>query len=140
MPFPQYSSNMSLVNPQDVGGLLGAALPQGLRNDMMNIPSQALQMGGQAGVPYMAGMMKPEAMNAPQAMQQPQAMQRPEAMSQGDQMATYRMMAGALQGMARPQQMPSGNTAQIIRDNNQFRFAGQQQNPQQQMAQALRRR
>ena len=31
--FPQYSSNMSLVNQQDVRGLLGAALPQGLRND-----------------------------------------------------------------------------------------------------------
>ena len=141
--FPQYSSNMSLVNQQDVRGLLGAALPQGLRNDMMNIPSQALQLGGQAAVPYLAGMVKPETMNAPQAMQQPEAMQKPEAMmppEQGaamDKMAAYRMMAGALQGMAPRQQMPSGNTAQIIRDNNQFRFAG---TPQQQMANALRRR
>ena len=140
--FPQYSSNMSLVNQQDVGGLLGAALPQGLRNDMMNIPSQALQLGGQAGVPYMAGLVKPETMNAPQAMQQPEAMQRPDAMAQPSgmsQMDMYRMAAGALQGLGKGMQqpMPSANTAQIIRDNNQFRFAG---TPQQQMASALRRR
>ena len=49
------------------------------------------------------------------------------------------MAAGALQRMGRgmQQQMPSGNTAQIMRDQNQFRFAG---TPQQQMANALRRR
>lgn len=53
-------------------------------------------------------------------------------------MAAMRIMAQGIQGMGRNQMaMPSGNTAQIIRDSNQFRFAG---NPQQQMAQALRNR
>lgn len=53
--------------------------------------------------------------------------------------AIYQMMAQGLQGLARraePQQQP---TQQIIRDQNQFRFAGMQQNPQM-LAQALRRR
>ena len=53
--------------------------------------------------------------------------------------AIYHMMAQGLQGLARraePQQQP---TQQIIRDQNQFRFAGMQQNPQM-LAQALRRR
>lgn len=60
----------------------------------------------------------------------------PNEMSQMDM---YKMAAGALQRMGRgmQQQMPSGNTAQIMRDQNQFRFAG---TPQQQMANALRRR
>jgi hypothetical protein len=49
-----------------------------------------------------------------------------------------KLMAAGVQGMGRNQMaMPSGNTAQIIRDQNQFRFAG---TPQQQMAQALRNR
>ena len=54
-------------------------------------------------------------------------------------MNAMKMMAQGVQGMGRgmQMQMPSGNTAQIMRDQNQFRYAG---TPQQQMAQALRRR
>ena len=72
------------------------------------------------------------------ASPQEQTPNQPPGMSEMDM---YRMAAGALQGMGRgmQQQMPSGNTAQIMRDQNQFRFAGMQQNPQM-LAQALRNR
>ena len=62
--------------------------------------------------------------------------QTPDATS-GNNAEAFRMMARGIQNMAPRVQFPSGNTAQIIRDNNQFRFAG---TPQQQMANALRRR
>ena len=62
-----------------------------------------------------------------------------EAQKGKDQMEMYKMAAGALQNLAPRQQMPSGNTAQIMRNQNQFRFAGMQQNPQM-LAQALRNR
>ena len=118
MQFPQYSSNMSLINPSDLnvmntgmGGMYGAAIP-GMNNELMGLAK---------GLP-----------NQAQQMTQPQGM---------SEMDMYRMAAGALQGMGRgmQQQMPSGNTAQIMRDQNQFRFAGMQQNPQM-LAQALRNR
>ena len=70
------------------------------------------------------------------ASPQEQTPNQPTGMSEMDM---YRMASGALQGMGRnmQMQMPSGNTAQIMRDQNQFRYAG---NPQQQMAMALRQR
>ena len=119
MAIPAYSSNMSLINPADLnvmntgmGGMYGSAMP-GMNNELMGL-AKALP-------------------NQAQQMTQPQGM---------SEMDMYRMAAGALQGMGKnqqPQQMPSGNTAQIIRDSNQFRFAGMQQNPQM-LAQALRNR
>ena len=114
MAIPAYSSNMSLINPADLnvmntgmGGMYGAAMP-GMNNELMGL-AKALPN---------------------------QAATQPTGMSEMDM---YRMAAGALQGMGRGMQtqMPSGNTAQIMRDQNQFRFAG---TPQQQMAQALRNR
>ena len=116
MPFPQYSSNMSLINPSDLnvmntgmGGMYGAAMP-GMNNELMGL-AKALP-------------------NQAQQMTQPQGM---------SEMDMYRMAAGALQGMGKnqqPQQMPQ---LPIMRDSNQFRFAGMQQNPQM-LAQALRNR
>ena len=114
MPFPQYSSNMSLINPSDLnvmntgmGGMYGAAIP-GMNNELIGLAK---------GIPN-------------QAATQPQGM---------SEMDMYRMAAGALQGMGKnqqPQQMPQ---LPIMRDSNQFRFAGMQQNPQM-LAQALRNR
>ncbi len=108
--FPQYSSNMSLVNPQDAQGLF----------------SGGMKAWEQLG-------MNPEAMQAAQMLPN-QQMTMPE---QGmDKMAMMKMAGQALQGFAPRQQMPQ-QKIDIIRDQNQFRFAG---TPQQQMAQALRRR
>jgi len=132
--FPQYSTGMSLINPQDVKGLLGAGLPQGLRNDMMNLPSQMIP-GMNNDVMQQAQMMPNQYPGSGQEIA--------DKIAAADQaksnMDAYKIMAQGIQGMGRgmQMQMPSGNTAQIIRDNNQFRFAG---TPQQQMAQALRRR
>ena len=116
MPFPQYSSNMSLINPSDLnvmntgmGGLYNSSIP-GMNNELMGlakgIPNQAATQAEAPGL---------------------------------SQMDMYKMAAGALQGMGRnqqPQQMPQ---LPILRDTNQFRFAGMQQNPQM-LAQALRNR
>ena len=116
MAIPAYSSNMSLINPADLnvmntgmGGMYGAAMP-GMNNELMGL-AKALP-------------------NQAQQMTQPQGM---------SEMDMYRMAAGALQGMGKnqqPQQMPQ---LPIMRDSNQFRFAGMQQNPQM-LAQALRKR
>lgn len=126
MTIPAYSSNMSLVAPQDVnvmqpqGGLYGSQ-NQGWGNLGMNV----------------------QAMNAADAMpnQTPQLTKDPMAdyMEQMRQQQAMNIMAKGIQGMGQgmKQQMPSANTAQIIRDQNQFRFAG---TPQQQMANALRNR
>jgi hypothetical protein len=103
-------------------GIYGAMLPDSMKQGMMNqLPMGMMNRDGQAfmGQPQM------------QAPQQPAQ----DGMNRGDMMKLAGM---AMQGFSRGQQgMPSGNTAQIIRDSNQFRFAG---NPQQQMAQALRNR
>ena len=120
MAIPAYSSNMSLINPNDL--------------NVMN------RMGGSYGngFPSWGDLgMNTQAMQGAQMMpnQTPQ-MTASEGMSQMDM---YRMAAGALQGMAKnqqPQQMPQ---LPILRDSNQFRFAGMQQNPQM-LAQALRNR
>ena len=110
------------------------------------IPGAAMQFGGTSNaIPYMAGMLGGSGVGAgamamqPDQSQQAEQQQQDSAMSDQDKMAAYRMMAQGIQGTGRgmQMQMPSGNTAQIIRDNNQFRFAG---TPQQQMANALRRR
>ena len=72
---------------------------------------------------------------------QPQTMEQKMAAMQDQQrqQAAMNMMAKGIQGMGRgmQMQMPSGNTAQIMRDQNRFSYT---QNPQQQMAQALRNR
>lgn len=132
--FPQYSTGMSLINPQDVKGLLGAGLPQGLRNDMMNMPSQMMP-GMNNDVMQQAKMMPNQYPGSGQEIADKVA----AADQAKSNMDAYKIMAQGIQGMGRgmQMQMPSGNTAQIIRDSNQFRFAG---TPQQQMAQALRQR
>lgn len=53
--------------------------------------------------------------------------------------AIYGLIGQAVKGIGNKMQgQIQGNPVQIIRDQNQFRFAGQQQNPQM-LAQALRR-
>ena len=66
------------------------------------------------------------------------AIAKPEdqGMSGGDMMKLAGM---AMQGFNNKSAV-APNTSQIIHDNNQFRFAGFQQSPQQQMANALRNR
>ena len=132
-----------------LGGGLGAmpvALPYTTAGA---IPGGVLQYGGQAAVPYMAGLLGGAGTGAGAMAMQPDQSQQPPQQSMQDKidamqadkskMDAYKTMAQGIQGMGRnmQMQMPSGNTAQIIRDSNQFRFAG---NPQQQMAQALRNR
>lgn len=103
-------------------------------------------MGGAAGVygsalsPEMQSQMMPMGMTNRDGQQfmgqeQPQTQTPENGMSQMDKM---KLMNMAMQGFNKGQQgMPSGNTAQIIRDSNRFSYA---QNPQQQMAMALRQR
>lgn len=99
-------------------GIYGAALPNDMKQSMMQMPMGMINRTGQE----MMGQQQP--MTAPD-----------KGMSQGDMMKLAGM---AMQGFNRPQQMQQP-TQQIIRDQNQFRFAGMQQNPQM-LAQALRRR
>ena len=121
---PEYTSNMSLVAPQDANLMQNQGLynqyPQGMNPEMM-----------QAGQMFMGQNQTQQPMTFEQKMQ---AMQ-----DQQNRQNAYKMMAQGIQGMGRnmQMQMPSGNTAQIMRDQNQYRFAG---TPQQQMANALRRR
>lgn len=78
-------------------------------------------------------------MNAQQVPQQPMQDPMQQYMEQMRQQKAMQMMGQGIANMGKGMQqpMPSGNTAQIMRDQNQFRYAG---TPQQQMAQALRRR
>ena len=99
-------------------GIYGAALPSDMKQSMMQMPMGMINRTGQE----MMGQQQP--MTAPD-----------KGMSQGDMMKLAGM---AMQGFNRPQQMQQP-TQQIIRDSNQFRFAGMQQSPQM-LAQALRRR
>ena len=113
-----------------VPGVFGAALPSGMRNDMLNaIPGMNNEVMEQAK------MMPNQYPSSGQEIADKVA----AADQAKGQMDAYKMMAQSMQGMGRgmQMQMPSGNTAQIMRDQNQFRFAG---TPQQQMAQALRNR
>lgn len=100
-------------------GAYGGLLPDQMKQGMMSqLPMGMMNRDGQ------------------QFMGQPQPQQPAQGMSQGDMM---KMAGMAMQGFNRGQQAPQAPTQQIMRDNNQFRFAGQQQNPQM-LAQALRRR
>ena len=116
--------------PYDLSGMqldYQAFAPNELAN--YNIPQNlgGLEMMGQ----FQQGV--------PQNPQQAANLVAPQDNQAMSKMDVYRMMAQGIQGMGKgmQQQMPSANTAQIIRDQNQFRFAG---TPQQQMAQALRKR
>ncbi len=97
-------------------GIYGSALSPDMKQQMM--PMGMMNRGGQEFM----------------GQQQPQSPQ--QGMSQGDMM---KMASMAMQGFGRGQQVPQAPTQQIIRDQNQFRFAGMQQNPQM-LAQALRNR
>lgn len=83
------------------------------------------------------------AQNAQQPMQDPMA----DYKEQMRQQQALKMMGQGIQNIGRgmQMQMPSGNTAQIFRDQSHPQFSGyigggQAMNPQQQMAQALRNR
>ena len=160
--------NAILNGGMGLGGGLGAMPVAAPYTTAGVIPGAAMQFGDmKEAVPYMTGLfggagaaggtmaMQPQSNSteyapfggdtAPQteyapfggdtASASPQQ-QTPDATS-GNNAEAFRMMARGIQNMAPRAQFPSGNTAQIIRDNNQFRFAG---TPQQQMANALRRR
>ena len=111
---------------------LGSLLNSGYGQSLMGVYGSALS-------PEMKQQMMPMGMmnrTGQEMMGQQQPMTAPDkGMSQGDMMKLAGM---AMQGFNRPQQMQQP-TQQIIRDQNQFRFAGMQQNPQM-LAQALRRR
>ena len=149
--FPQYSSNMSLVNPNDfnllknASGFYNTGLTAAQPTNTEYAPFGGDNAGGAEYAPF-GGDTKPSGTEyapfggdeAPAATNTPQS--TPEGGIDAKNMEAYRMMARGIQGMNRQQAFPSGNTAQIIRDNNQFRFAGYQGTPQQQMANALRNR
>ena len=98
-------------------GIYGSLAPEGMKQGIMGqLPMGMMNRDGQA-------FMGRQPMEAPQ-----------QGMSNSDMM---KMAGMAMQGFGRGQQAPQMPTQQIIRDSNQFRFAG---NPQQQMAQALRQR
>lgn len=122
--------NPNMMSPNDLAslspikdfamGIYGSALSPEMKEQMM--PMGMMNRDGQAFM----------------GQQQPQQQQPPaQGMSGSDMM---KMASMAMQGMNRGQQAPQAPTQQIIRDSNQFRFAGMQQNPQQQMAMALRNR
>ena len=102
-------------------GLYGSALSPEMKEQMM--PMGMMNRTGQ------------EFMGQQQPTQQPQQPAE-QGMSQGDMMKLAGM---AMQGFNKGQQGVQAPTQQIIRDSNQFRFAGMQQNPQM-LAQALRQR
>ncbi len=140
----QFDPNMLLVRPQDAMGLLGAGLPSDFKTGIMNMAQGSI--GGVMNQGFGQLGMNQDAMQGAKMMpnQYPGSTQElADKMVAADEnkrnMDAMRMMAQGVQGMGRgmQMQMPSGNTAQIMRDQNQFRFAG---TPQQQMAQALRRR
>ena len=99
----------------------------------------ALGIYGSALSPEMKQQMMPMGMmnrTGQEFMGQQQPQMPQQGMSQGDMM---KMAGMAMQGFNRPHQQVQQPTQQIIRDQNQFRFAGMQQNPQM-LANALRNR
>ena len=112
-----------------VPGILGAALPEDTRNQVLGMA------GGGAAAALPMGMINRDGQQF-MGQQQPQSIAKPEdkGMSGSDMMKLASM---GMQGFNKGQMQIQQPTQQIIRDNNQFRFAG---NPQQQMAQALRQR
>jgi hypothetical protein len=139
---PEFDPNASFVRPQDALGLLGAGLPTDFKTGIMNMAQGSI--GGVANQGWGQLGMNQDAMQAAKMLpnQYPgsgQEMADKLAAAGQDKrnLDAMKMMAQGVQSLGRGMAMPSGNTAQIIRDQNQFRFAG---NPQQQMAQALRNR
>ena len=121
MPFsPNMMSANDLVKMSPMAdtamGIYGSALSPEMKSQMM--PMGMMNRDGQE-------MM---------GQQNPQAMTQPNGMSQMDM---YRMAASALQNLAPRQQQTQQPQLQIMRDQNRFTYT---QNPQQQMAQALRNR
>ena len=112
-------------------------------NDLASIsPMKDAAMGiyGSALSPEMKSQMMPMGMmnrdgQAFMGQQQPQGIVKPEEGMRG--MDMMKLASMAMQGFNRGQQGIQAPTQQIMRDPNQFRMAGTQQ---QQMAQALRRR
>lgn len=129
MPFQSpmgFSLNdLAILSPMkdSAMGIYGSALSPDMKQQMM--PMGMMNRGGQE-------FMGQPQMQAPQQQPVPQ-----QGMSQSDMM---KMAGMAMQGFGRGQQVPQAPTQQIIRDQNQFRFAGMQPNQQQQIAQMLRRR
>ena len=111
-------------------------------NDLASISPMkdaALGIYGSALSPEMKQQMMPMGMmnrTGQEFMGQQQPQMPQQGMSNSDMM---KMASMAMQGFNRPQQQVQQPTQQIIRDQNQFRFAGMQQNPQM-LAQALRKR
>ncbi len=124
----QFNPNMMSLNDlasispmkDTATGLLGAGLPGGMRSNVMNqLPMGMVNRDGQQFM----------------GQQQPQMPQ--DGMSQADMMSLGKQAISSMQNMVGrggQQQMP---TQQIMRDQNRFSYT---QNPQQQMAQALRQR
>ena len=113
-----------------VPGIFGAALPEDTRNQVLGM------VGGGAAAALPMGMINRDGQQFMGQQQGGDANVGTENNPVNN--AIYQMMAKGLQGLGnKAQQAINPNTAQIIRDTNQFRFAG---NPQQQMAQALRQR
>lgn len=117
MPFnPNVVSMSDLMNVSPMlnqaGSLYGAALPSGMNQDMMSQAGQGL-----LNMPNRQNMTMPD-----------------KGMSQNDMMKLASM---AMQGFGKGQQGIQAPTQQIMRDTNRFSYT---QNPQQQMAQALRNR
>ena len=126
-----------------LGGGLGStpvALPYSLGGAAPGVAFQGgdagtAGLGTLAGAALPAGMINRDGQSFMGQQQQPTE-QPKEGMSNSDMMKLAGM---AMQGFNRPQQQVQQPTQQIIRDQNQFRFAGMQQNPQM-LAQALRKR
>jgi len=107
-------------------GIYGSALSPEMKEQMM--PMGMMNRDGQA-------FMGQPQMQAPQQQPMPE-----QGMSKMDMMRLGNQAIGQMQGMMGKGMQMQQPTQQIVRDSNQFRFAGMQQNPQQQMAQMLRRR
>lgn len=104
--------NLSLVNPQDLSGLLNNKMALGAYGAAF----PGMQQQFQQGVSQMT---------------QPQQ----EAAAPMDKMAMFRQLASGLQGLGQRQQ-PLQNNVQIMHDQNRFTYA----NSPQMMAQALSKR
>jgi hypothetical protein len=113
-------NDMARISPMGntAMGIYGSALSPEMQSQMM--PMGMMNRDGQE----MMGQQNPQAMTQPQGM---------------NQMDMYRMAASALQGLGRSQQPAQMPQLPIMRDTNQFRFAGMQQSPQM-LANALRNR
>jgi hypothetical protein len=111
-------------------------------NDMAKISpmgNTAMGIYGSALSPEMQQQMMPMGMmnrdgQEMMGQQNPQAMTQPSGMNQMDM---YKLAASALQGLGKSQQPAQMPQVPIMRDQNRFTYT---QNPQQQMAMALRQR